>query len=175
MIRVTQNKDEIIVHEIPFVQWLSSVGVGFMFGGIFFTGIFLLTKIFAFAFGVGALVFAVAALLYHWDNPSTTVKVSNPSKIVSVRKKSLVGYKFDIYNFNEIAGLIYVEEIEALPKEYRIVLPLQKNKKLIISSQVRINEGEYFETADLLNSYIFGASTQISAKTTAWKITKPRD
>jgi len=174
MLQITKDKDEIIVHEVPFSQWLYSIVIGLIFGGLFLVGIFLLTKIFVLAFGVGTLVFVAASLLYHWDTPSTTVTINKQGKIVSVRKKSLVRYKFDIYNFEEVADLIYVDEIDVLPKQFRIVLPLKNGKIIELSNQIRTNEREYSDAADSLNSYIFGSSKQISAKAAAWKL-KPKN
>jgi hypothetical protein len=175
MLQITRESDEIIVHEVPVAQWFYSIVAGLVLGGVFFVGISFLTKIPVLAICVGTLVFAGAALLYHRDNPSTTVKINKQGKIVSVRKKSLVGYKFEIYNFEELADLIYVDEIQVLPKRYQIILPLKNGKKIELSSQVKINEREYFDAADSLNSYIFGSSKQISAKAAAWNLKQKSD
>jgi len=175
MLQITRDNNEIIVHEIPLAQWFYCILIGLIFGGLFFIGLSLFTKIFLLAFSVGTLIFAAAALLIHWDNPSTTVKINKPGKTVSVRKKSLVGYKFDVYNFDEVADFIYVDEIEALPKRFRIILPLKNGEKIELSSQTTTNEREYSAAADSLNSYIFGSSKQISAKAAARKLKKTND
>src|SRR5215213_9677127 len=129
MLQITRDKNEIIVHEIPFAQWFYAVVIGIIFGGLCFWGFSFLTNIFVLALCVSTLVFAAAALLFLVDNPSTTVKINKQGGIISVRKESLVSYKFDIYNFDEVADLIYVDEIEKLPKEYRIMLSLKNGIK----------------------------------------------
>ena len=167
MLQITKDNDELIVHEMPVAQWLNSIVVGLMFGGLFFLGFSLLTKIFVAALSVGTIVFVAAFLIYLWDNPSTTVKINKQNKLVSIRKASLVGYKFNIYNFDEIADEIYVDEFGFMPKNHQILLPVRNGEKIELSTQIRMNEREYFDVADLMNSYIFDSKKPISAKTKA--------
>lgn len=173
MLQITRESDEIIVHEIPVEQWFYAVIVGIIFGAMCFAGLFYLTKIIVLALPVGALVFATAALLYQYDNPSTTVKVNKQGRTISIRKKSLVGYQFKIYNFEDVADLIYVDEIGTWENEHRIILPLKNGEKIELSSQSRISKHEYSDAADSLNSYIFESSKPLSAKAQAWKL-KPK-
>lgn len=161
MFRVTENKDEIIASEIALEAWFYTIVIGLVFGGGTFLGILLLVSNKILALYVSALVFTVAALLYNWNTPATTIKINVPGKTISVKKKSLTGYKFDIYDFEEVADLIYVEELTGQPTQYQIILPLQKGKKIEISTQSQFAEREYLEIADSLNAYIFDPSKQI--------------
>jgi hypothetical protein len=175
MISVTKNKDEIIVREIPVAQWINAVIVGAVLFLVVFFMLSSTTSFFNLAWSLGAFVAVAGFFLYLLDNPSITTKINKQGETVSVRKQSLIKYTFNVYSFKEIADLIYVYELGAMPKIYQILLPLNNGREIEISTQIKMNAREYFEAADLMNSYIFDTSKQISAKAAAWDLKKTDD
>jgi len=172
MLQISKSKDEIVIRELPVAQWFNSVIVGAVILLLFFTALSSVPDLTGLAWSLGIIVPVVGVLFYLLSNPSITIKINKPGKTVSVRKQSLLGYKFDVYSFNEIADLIYVDEFGALPKTYQIILPLKKAQKIELSAQIEMNKTEYFEAADLMNQYIFNTPKQLSAKAMAWKLKK---
>jgi len=170
MLQITKSKDEIVIRETPVAQWINSVIIAAILFLLVFFVLSFVADFSGLAWSLGIIVSVAGFLLYLLDNPSITIKINKPGKTVSVRKQSLLRYKFDVYSFNEIADLIYVNEIGAMPKTYQIILPLKKAQKIEISTQIRINEAEYFEAANLMNEYIFNVSKQIPAKVAALKL-----
>src|SRR6476620_3095329 len=110
MLQITKNEDEIIIRELPVAQWLNSVIVGGVLFFLVFAALSSVSDLPGLAWSLGIVVPVAGVLLYLLNNPSITIKINKPGKTVSVRKQSLIRYKFDVYSFNEIADLIYVDE-----------------------------------------------------------------
>ncbi len=114
MLQITENKDEVIVREIPVVQWIQSfimINI-FLLIGFFWVltaAGFVSNAVWSFGFIVPIGAFILAMLL----NPSITTKIDRPGKIISVKKQSLIKYSFNVYSFNEIEDLIYVDQTDA--------------------------------------------------------------
>ena len=171
MISVTKNKDEIIVREIPFAQWINAVIVGAVLFLVVFFMLSSTTGFFNLAWSLGVFVAVAGFFLYLLDNPSITTKINKQGETVSIRKQSLIRYTFNVYSFKEISDLIYVIELQAgLEKRYQLLLPLKNGQEIELSTSIGMNKGEYFDTADLMNKYIFNISKQIPAKVAALKL-----
>lgn len=177
MIDITKNKDEIVVREISVRQWLNSFIIAAILFVAAFFGIVTLTDSSTLAWILGTTISVTGLLLYLLDNPSTTIKINKKGETVSVRKQSPLRYTFNIYSFNEIADLIYVNEHKdsGLQTNYQIVMPLKNGQKIELSGSMRMNATEYFDAADSMNFYVFDVSKQISAKATAWSLKKIDD
>jgi len=174
MLQITKNEDEIVIREIPVAQWICSVIVAAVLFLLVFIVLSSVTGFSGIAWSLGIIVAVAGFLLYLLDNPTITIKINKPGKTVSVRKQSLLRYKFDVYSFNEITDLIFVDEQKASPygTSYQIVMSLKKGRKIRLSGSMMMNEAEYFDAADLMNEYIFNKSKQLSAKAMAWKLKK---
>jgi hypothetical protein len=157
MLRITENQDEIILRELPVIRWtISSV--------IIFT-IFLLTFI-DFSFNkkslfdlAGVLLISlpiVSFLFYLLTYPATTTKINRKDQFISIRKQSLFKYTFNVYSFNQINGLICIEEFGFLNgvTNYQLVLSLQGDVKIELSVSAYVYKEPLNDTADLMNSYI---------------------
>ncbi|HEX2641312.1 MAG TPA: hypothetical protein VHL50_12090, partial [Pyrinomonadaceae bacterium] len=83
-----------------------------------------------------------------------------PGQTVSVRKRSLIKYSFNVYSFNEIADLIYVEtRVRGRGgKVYQLIMPLKSGEKIELSADDGSKKGQYYDAAVLLNAYIFDTS-----------------
>lgn len=163
MLRITGNKDEITIREISVVHWIYSILVGAVLFSVVLLGLSALTQLFGLALSIAALISIAGFLLYFSAVPATTTKINKPGKTISVRKQNFLRYDFKVYSFNDVADLIYVDKTKFLPGEtiYQIMLPLNDGVKIELSAQIRMNELEYFETADLMNKYIFDSPKQL--------------
>ena len=170
MLRVAQNKDEIIIRELPVANW-----IGFSGFTIFLFVLFLISlslnkdisdQLWLTFIGVGALIFLSFSLL----NQIMTIKINKPGQTVSVRKQSLLTYSFKVYSFNEIDNPIYVEAKAGGRggKIYQLIMPLKTGEKIELSTSEGSKKSQYFDAAHLMNPYIFDdSSKQIAAASEA--------
>lgn len=172
MLKITENKDEIIIREFPFLRWLSALGAAVFF---FIPVIFALSLDKDFSRGqwfwlCSCLALFCIFLFLALAISVTTIKLNIPGKTVSVRKRSFIKYDFNVYSFNEIADLIYIDEtnIGRGRMKYQLQLPLTDGRKVKLSRSVRFDEGRYFDAADILNKFIFDSPTQIPLKLTVF-------
>ena len=174
MFRITENEDEIIVRDVPVgrgILLLIATGLIALFLFLLFDELEWHHSLFTGALGLLAFYFFLIT-------PVTTTKINRQTKLVSVRKQSLLGYSFNVYSFDEIAGSIYVEvEDERSLITHQIVLPLKNGDKVELSiaklylglssaptPTVDDPKGNlYFSTAQALNPYISDVSKQISS------------
>ena len=168
MLRVKQNEDEIIIRELPVLKWLNAliatVAV-FIFTIIAVSSVTGMSNLF-WVFCV--LVPLVAFLLYLLTYPTVTTKINLPGQTVSIRKKSLLGYSFDIYSFSEINDRIYVDVQNGIHGEkiYQLKMPLKNGQEIELSLNDGSKKSQYFDAAHLMNPYIFGFSKQLPFKLT---------
>ena len=163
MLRITENKDEIIIREIPV---LSRINAGVVMLILAFVIPVIMNSIentlqmifftFFYLSLLGGFIF------YLLKNPSLTVKINKPGQTVSVRKQSLIRYNFNVYSFNEMAGLIYVDGIGS--KTVQLMMPLKDGRKIELSITDGSSAKQCFDAASLLNSYVFDTPKQISYK-----------
>src|SRR5215211_6781337 len=153
MLRVAQNKDEIIIRELPIARW-SSFSALAIFLSLPFSIAFSSSRDFSEQFwligiGVGGVVCLFLALM----SPITTTKINKPGQTVSVRKQSLITYSLNVYSFNEIDDLIYVDEKQGGRggTTYQLIMPLKSGKKIELSTTDGSKKGQYFDAASLMN------------------------
>jgi hypothetical protein len=169
MLRVKQNEDEIVVREFPVLKWINALVAAVT---VFFIVLIAISS----AAGGGLFWFfcllapLVAFVLYLLTYPTTTTKVNNRGRIVSIRKQSLLGYSFDVYSFNEINDPIYVDVRNGSHgvKVYRLKMPLKDGREIELSTVDGSRESQYFDAAHLMNPYIFETSKQIPSKPTGF-------
>lgn len=165
MLRITGDSEEVIIREMPVLQWFNA----FIVAAIVF--LFTLALIASgadfsmFAVSLGVFVPIVAFLVYLLTFASVTVKINKPGQTVAVRKRSLFRYDFKVYSFSEIADSIYVNQLSnGFNTKYQMILPLKNAPSIELSSPVRMSRAEYFEATDLMNKFIFDASKQLPLK-----------
>ncbi len=162
MLQITRNKDEIVVREIPVAYWIDSVLLGALLFFSSFLVLLSMRQLSNLPLSLAGIVSLAAILLYLSKEPATTTKINKQGRIVSVRKHNFIKYDFNVYSFNELADLIYVDEMSDFPNtNYQIILPLNKGVKINLSTQIRTNQREYFNAVNLMNKYIFNSSRQI--------------
>jgi hypothetical protein len=170
MLRVRQNKEEIIIRELPIIRWISFLGLAV----VLFLPVFVFfpshKDSFDLFWSIGMSIGVIVCLIFALTNPITTTKINKPGQTVSVRKQSLIKYKFDVYSFNEIADLIYVNVKEGGRggTTYQLLMPLENGKKIEISTTDGSKSSQYFDAAYLMNPYIFDTSKQIPFKLTVF-------
>jgi hypothetical protein len=167
MLRITGNNEQLMIRELPIVQW----GFAFFVSIALILGIYFMFSLedLSFSWIAPSLTMSIAAgiLLFNlFTNPSTTIRINRPGKTISIRKQSLINYTFNVYSFDEIAGLISVDEIASAEwqKSYQLNLRLKSGGNVKLSTSSDYQKGQFFEAADFMNSYIFDTSKQISAK-----------
>lgn len=172
MLKITENKDEIIVREFPFMRWLSALSAAVFF---FLPVIFVLSLDKEFSRGQWFWLCFLLALFCFFlflalAIPLTTIKLNNSKQTISVRRRSLVKYSFNVYFFNEAADLIYINETVGtfVKKKYQLLLPLKDGRIIELSQSVIFDEGQYFNAADLLNNSVFNVQAQIPLKLTVF-------
>ena len=169
MLRIENRKDEIIVRELPFVEWITF----FVFAVILALMAYASYKNSSQWFwilGIAGLV----NFYFLLTKPLTTTKINKPGKTVSVRKQSLIKYTFNVYSFSEIDDLIYVGDRKSgrSGKSYQLIMPLKNGQKIELSLTDGSQKNDYFKVADLMNSYIFDTSGKLGdSKQIPFKLT----
>lgn len=163
MRKIIENEDEIILQETPYKQWIISLiiaGFSFLFVYRSFTETAdYFNLAFVLAIAVSGTIFFLSLLF----NSAITTKINKQKRLISVRKQSLLKYSFKVYDFDEVADLIYVQD-EADKrgnKSYQMILPLKDGSKIEISSVISTKESQYYNTAQKINSYVFDSPNQI--------------
>lgn len=162
MLRITKNKDEIIVREIPVAYWIDSILVGAILFFCSFLVLLSMRQLSNWPLSLAGIISFAVFLLYLSKGPATTTKINKQGKIISVRKQNFIKYNFKVYSFNEVADLIYINKISDFPNtNYQIILPLNRGVEIKLSTQIRTNELEYFDAVNLMNKYIFDSPKQL--------------
>lgn len=173
MLRVRQNKEEITICTVPVKEWIISSILGF----ILISVISLWLYYGAISSGLVWLgffsVFLGGYLIIFLINEATTIKINKHSKTISIRKQNFIKYSFEIYSFDEIADFIYIDSKSGGRKgnetvSFQTFLPLKDGNRLKLSISSGLNDNEYFEIVDKMNSYIFDTSEQIPFKLTVF-------
>ena len=173
MLRITENKDEIIVREIPFFDWVRAAVAGLIFFFIVCAALASKENLSDLLWVLILLTPIGAFLLFLLTTPTFSVKINKPGKTVSVRRQNLFKYSFEVYSFSEIADLIYIDT-KLLGEQgretafYQLMLPLKTGKNIEISSSGGSKDNEYQNAVDLMNPYIFDTSKQIPFKLTVF-------
>ncbi len=173
MLRLTENKDEIIVHEIPLFEWIRAGITGSVFIFIVCAALVSKAHLSDLMWIIWVLAPLGAFLLLSLTTPATTVKINKPGKTVSIRRQSLFKYSFDVYSFNEIADFIYIDTKLSGPEgresmTYQLILPLKSGENIELSTPAGSKDNEYLNAIDLMNPYIFDTSNQIPFKLTVF-------
>lgn len=163
MLRVRQNNDEIIIRELPVLQWINAAAAA---AAVFFIALITVSV----GTGIGDLfrwLFLIAPLvgfvLYLLTYPTIITKINTRGQTVSVKKQSLLSYSFDVYSFNEIDSPIYVDvrRGDYGEKLYRLKMRLKNGHEVDLSGTSGSRKSQYFDAVHLLNPYIFDDSKQI--------------
>ncbi|HQU83364.1 MAG TPA: hypothetical protein PKY59_09580 [Pyrinomonadaceae bacterium] len=160
--KVTESTDEIILQETPYLQWIISLVIAAFSFLFVYRSLSEMTDYFnlawTLAIAVSGSIFFISLLF----NPAITTKINKQKKLISIRKQSLVKYSFKVYNFDEVADLIYVHDESDTRgnKSYQMMLPLKDGSKIEISSVISSKESQYYNTAQKINSYVFDSPDQ---------------
>ena len=172
MLRIKENKDEIIVRAIPIRGWITAGVVALILIFIITAWLISRTGVSGAMWIIPYLVFLGGVLFFILQtSPATTIKINKPGETVSIRKQSFSNYSFDVYSFNEIADFIYIDaKLVGRPghetTSYEIIMPLKSNTNIELPAYSGLKDNEYFDIIDLMNSYIFDTSKQIPFKLT---------
>jgi hypothetical protein len=165
MLRIKGDSEEVIIREMPVLQWFNAAVVALC---LFLFALLMIaygTDLAVLAWS--SVIFAPIAgfLIYLLTRPSITIKINRPGQTVSVRKRSLFRYDFNVYSFSEIADAVYVERRkDVFNDDCQLFLPLKNAPPIALSLPTKLNQADYFEAADLMNKYISAASKQIPSK-----------
>lgn len=108
MVKVIRNDGEIVIHDIPIMQWVAflvmiivSGFIVFMLGGFYLSDSSSTTVLFG-----GLIVLASFGwTAYEFLTTATTTTIINrPKKTLTVQKKGLLKTDFQSYRFDEIEG-----------------------------------------------------------------------
>ena len=159
MLRITGNKDEIIVREINADELIGASFVLLLLSFIVYSALSA-GKSFSNSFWFFFIVspFFIFFLYKTLTLTIVTTKINRVNKIISVRKQTLFKYKFDVYTFNEIEVPIYLNFAEGKiigNTRFQQTIPLKDGRQISISSSGGSKEIQYFETVDLINEFIF--------------------
>jgi hypothetical protein len=167
MLRTTRNIDEIITREIPLASAIGSSALAIFLSFIVFY-ISTVNRNLELLWIISMGGFALICLFVALTSPITTTKINKPGQTVSVRKRSLIKYSFNVYSFNEIDDLIYVEtRVRGRSgKVYQLIMPLRSGEKIELSTEDGSKKSQCDDAASLLNTYIFDTSKQIPFKLT---------
>jgi len=164
MLRITENKDEIIVRDIPVVRWSASFIALFAL----FLMVFLGSSFDSFYEIARGLLWTLSFTMYifsMFSNPATTTKIDKKNRLVSVRKRSLFTYSFDVYTFDELRDLIFVDTAGFNNfRKLRLMLPLKSEQNIELSASVRFYKKPLRNVAKLLNGYLTDSSGKIASK-----------
>ncbi|MEO6590649.1 MAG: hypothetical protein ABIP06_15240 [Pyrinomonadaceae bacterium] len=161
MLRLTENKDDIIIREIPKFQWIAIIVSLLIL--LIFASLFLYNEVsVSISFFFGSILFVASFIIV--VSPITTVKISRKSKLITVEKRSLIKNTFKIYPFREVADLIYVEEIKDSNGHIicKFIMPL-KSGDIIELFNISSDTGKYFNAANFMNDIIFDSDFKLSA------------
>ena len=170
MLRVAQNKDEIIIRELPVLKWINAAlaAVAVFFIALITISVFTgIRDLFRLLFLIAPLV---GFVLYLLNYPTITTKINTRGRTVSIKKQSLLSYSFDVYSFNEIEQPIYVDvrNDDYGAKGYQLKMALKNGRKVDLSRTSGSRQSQYFDAAHLMNPYIFGAAKQIPSRVTVF-------
>ncbi len=166
MIRVRQDKDEIIIREIP----ITSRNIFSVLSLIFLAVIYLLLRpgiYFSDNLLILSVIFGTVISLYWIISDSViTTKINKPAQTVSIRKQSLIKYGFAVYSFSEISNKISVKIAQGGRNGiiYRLTMPLKNGQKIELSTADGSSNSQYFDAAYLMNSYISDDSNKLIPK-----------
>jgi hypothetical protein len=176
MLRLEEKQDEIIIRDVPVGRWIWSLAATVLialFLYISFLRVDLRWQRALFIAALGLLAFYICLI-----TPVTTTKINRETKLVSVRKQSLLGYSFKLYSFDEIAEIyVAVDDVKGFIT-HQIMMPLKNKEKIELSIAKPYLElstaptptakdpkgNSYFSMAKLLNQYVLDSSKQIPSK-----------
>lgn len=163
MLQIAENTDEMIMREIPYAQWVGSFFIS-LFSFIFvYHSLSTIGDSFNPAWVLAITVSGVIFFFSLLTSPALTIKINKQKRTISVRKQSLLKYSFDIYDFDDVADLIYIDEKNEARenKSNKIILPLKDGSKIELSTPIGAKQSQYFNAAQLMNSYIFDSPNKI--------------
>ena len=167
MLRVAQDKEEIIIRELPIGSWIGAAAIivvlSVLVGYLYFSEA-TVSQIWLVVFCGGAFISIFQALL----SPLTTIRINKPGQTVAVRKQSLFTYSFKVYSFSEIADVISVETVDGGrgTKLYQLVMPLKNGERIELSTPDGSKRSQYYDAVSLISPYMFESPPQIPFKLT---------
>jgi hypothetical protein len=173
MLRITENKDEIIIRTVPIKEWIIASIITLVFISVVSVWLFYGANSSGLVWLIYFSVFLCVMLLF-FLNEATSVKINKSGKTVSIRKQNLFKYSFEVFSFNEIADPIYIDSKLVGRKgnektAYQTILPLKSGNLVELSIHSGLKDYEYFDLIDKMNSYIFDTSKQIPFKLTIFE------
>ncbi|MBS1795670.1 MAG: hypothetical protein JSS81_17580 [Acidobacteria bacterium] len=152
MIRVVETKDAIVLSGGRFPKWPGAFLAGAGFGAFvtFWCVIFL--RSFVWVWTIFPPVFFLFFLIYLWLNPTIDVRIDKAARTISVRRRSLLKYDFEVYSFSELDGPVYVREIdmEWQKNPHRLMMKLKDGRRIALSEKGR-QADRYYEAAQRVN------------------------
>lgn len=163
MLQIVENTDEMIMREVPYAHWLGSFFISATSLFFLYYSLSTATDSFNLAWIIAISVSGVIFFFSLITNPAITIKINKQKRTISIRKQSLLKYSFNIYDFDEVADLIYIDEKNEARdnKSHRIILPLNDGSKIELSAPIGAKQSQYFNAAQLMNSYIFDSPNKI--------------
>ena len=139
MVKVIRNDGEIVIRDIPFMQWIAFLVMiivagftVFMLGGFFLSDSSSTTVL----FGVLILLAAFGWTAYEFLTTATTTTTINRQKeTLTVQKKGLLKNDFQSYRFDEIeSGGLTINKTYSEGEYTSIELPLKNGEKIELTS-----------------------------------------
>lgn len=158
MLEIRESRSEVVVREKPFLKWMAAFSLTY---GASFIVYFVFSPP-----ALWTLVIAVAVFLgYLIAFPSFTVKIDRQSRIVSVRRQSLIKYDFKVFGFDEIDGPLFVSEGTG---KHQLIMNLKDGRQIALSA-AGSKGGEYHNAVQIMNDLIYDAPNQIPFRLTVFE------
>lgn len=166
MLRITENNEVLTFREISDIRLDGIFGYSIV---IFFLIFYLLSTSITFTI-VGVIICSTILLIGAFIQSSTTTYINKRDRYISIKKRSILNNTTEIFSFDEITDLIYIDESKDLHgnTNYKMILPFKSGQKVEFFSSVSLKTGQYFKTADLINNYIFDSPDQIPFRLTVF-------
>lgn len=163
MVKVIRNDGEIVIRDIPFMQWIAlSVFVIFTGFTIYLLGGFYFSKADSSTFSVAMLILVPSLIwtVYSFLTTATTTAVINRQKqTITIQKKGLLKNDLQSYRFDEIAdGGLTVRETYNEGKYTSIELPLKNGEKIDLTSPRSTFKFKNHDIVDQANEYLTDGS-----------------
>ena len=156
MIKVTEFNDEIVIRDIPLMQWVWAAFFA-VFAG-WFANAWLSFKDYSdFTIDtVDVLIPVVSAVYAFFTTTITTTTIDRAKQTISVKKRGILKNSWDGYLFSEVEdGLIKVN-IERYRRgtPYSIRLPLKGGRAVDLAAPRSLRKHQYSDIVEQANKYL---------------------
>ena len=182
MVKVIRNDGEIIIRDVPFIQWIAlsaliiiSGFTVFMLGGFYLSNSRSIDT--TILFGVLILLASLGWTVYEFlRTATTTTTINRQKKTLTVEKKGLLKNDFQSYRFDEIeSGGLAIKETYNRGKYTGIELPLKSGERIELTTPRATFRFKNHDIVEETNEYFAERGAGAARKDDDFKLTMFND